>query len=149
MFKIILFMHGNLASEFIRASSLVFGEQKDMEAYGLELGCDVDGLRRGIRKSIMDSTARGQGVLILTDLMNGTPFNSMMQLEEECEFRHFTGINFPLLLEVLNRRMSQNLESAIEGLDEVGRRGVYDCQAFLNQIALSNPGVEMKGEGVQ
>ena len=36
MFKIILFMHGKLAEEFIRASALVFGEQKEMEAYGLE-----------------------------------------------------------------------------------------------------------------
>lgn len=31
MFKIILFMHGRLAEEFIRASALVFGEQKEME----------------------------------------------------------------------------------------------------------------------
>ena len=129
MFKIILFMHGNLASEFIRASSLVFGEQKDMEAYGLELGCDVDGLRERIRTSIVDSADRGQEVLVLTDLMNGTPFNSMMQLEEECSFRHFTGVNFPLLL-------SQDLASAIVGLDEVARRSIYDCDAFLSQIAL-------------
>ena len=136
MFKIILFMHGNLASEFIRASSLVFGEQKDMEAYGLELGCDVDGLRERIRTSIVDSADRGQEVLVLTDLMNGTPFNSMMQLEEECSFRHFTGVNFPLLLEVLNRRMSQDLASAIVGLDEVARRSIYDCDVFLSQIAL-------------
>ena len=136
MFKIILFMHGNLASEFIRASSLVFGEQKDMEAYGLELGCDVDGLRERIRTSIVDSADRGQEVLVLTDLMNGTPFNPMMQLEEECSFRHFTGVNFPLLLEVLNRRMSQDLASAIVGLDEVARRSIYDCDAFLSQIAL-------------
>ena len=136
MFKIILFMHGNLASEFIRTSSLVFGEQKDMEAYGLELGCDVDGLRERIRTSIVDSADRGQEVLVLTDLMNGTPFNSMMQLEEECSFRHFTGVNFPLLLEVLNRRMSQDLASAIVGLDEVARRSIYDCDAFLSQIAL-------------
>lgn len=136
MFKIILFMHGNLASEFIRASTLVFGEQKDMEAYGLELGCDVDGLRERIRTSIVDSANRGQEVLVLTDLMNGTPFNSMMQLEEGGSFRHFTGVNFPLLLEVLNRRMSQDLASAIVGLDQVARASIYDCDAFLSQIAL-------------
>ena len=136
MFKIILFMHGNLASEFIRASSLVFGEQQNMEAYGLELGCDVDGLRERIRRSIVDSAKKAQEVLILTDLMNGTPFNSIMQLEEECVFRHFTGINFPLLLEVLNRRMSLNLASAIEGLDEVARKSIYDCDVFLSQIEL-------------
>lgn len=136
MFKIILFMHGNLGRELIRASSMVFGEQKELEAYGLELGCDVEGLRRGIRKSIMDSAARGQGVLVLTDLMNGTPFNSMMELKEGCEFLHFTGINFPLLLEVLNRRMSQNLETAMVGIEEMARASIYDCEAFLNQIPL-------------
>ena len=38
-------VYAGIAEEFIRASALVFGEQKEMEAYGLELGCDVDGNR--------------------------------------------------------------------------------------------------------
>ena len=44
-----------------------------MEAYGLELGCDVDGLRNRIKESVQQSQTRGQEVLVLTDLMNGTP----------------------------------------------------------------------------
>lgn len=136
MFKIILFMHGNLAAEYIRASAMVFGEQEEMEAYGLELGCDVDGLRARIRESILESRKKGQEVLVLTDLMNGTPFNSMMQLEGECPFRHFTGINFPLLLEVLNRRMSQDLAACAGGLEHVAKNSIYDCDVFLEQIAL-------------
>ena len=91
-------MHGKLAEEFIRASALVFGEQKEMEAYGLELGCDVDGLRNRIKESVQQSQTRGQEVLVLTDLMNGTPFNTMMQLQ--------------------------------------GEGSIYDCDAFLQQIAL-------------
>lgn len=136
MFKIILFMHGSLAEAFIRASSLVFGEQKEMEAYGLELGCDVDGLRNRIKESILESGRKGQKVLVLTDLMNGTPFNSMMQLEGECSFSHFTGVNFPLLLEVLNRRMSNDLADATCGLDQIAKNSIYDCNVFLEQIAL-------------
>ncbi|SEU28285.1 PTS system, mannose-specific IIA component [Lacrimispora sphenoides] len=133
MFKIILFMHGNLAVEFIRASAMVFGEQKETVAYGLDLGCDVDELRNSIKNSILDSTSKGQEVLVLTDLMNGTPFNTMMQLGTECRFSHFTGINFPLLLEVLNRRMSQNMLSAINGLEEAAKNSVYNCDTFLSE----------------
>lgn len=136
MFKIILFMHGKLAEEFIRASALVFGEQKEMEAYSLELGCDVDGLRNRIKESVQQSQTRGQEVLVLTDLMNGTPFNTMMQLQGECAFSHFTGVNFPLLLEVLNRRMSQDMAGAVKGLEDVAKGSIYDCDAFLQQIAL-------------
>lgn len=134
MFKIILFMHGSLGEAFIRASSLVFGSQGELEAYGLELGCDVDGLKCRIRESIRGSGAKGQEVLVLTDLMNGTPFNSMMELDGECRFKHFTGVNFPLFLEVLNRRITQDIEEAVKGLDEVARSSIYDCNAFLEQL---------------
>ena len=72
----------------------------------------------------------------LLHMTQPTLSRQLMQLEEECSFRHFTGVNFPLLLEVLSRRMSQDLASAIVGLDEVARRSIYDCDAFLSQIAL-------------
>lgn len=50
----------------------------------------MDGLRYRIKESILQSESRGQEVLVLTDLMNGTPFNTMMQLQGECGFSHFT-----------------------------------------------------------
>lgn len=78
MFKIILFIYGNLASELIRALSLMLREQKDVEAYGLELGYDVDGLRGRIRISIVGPVDWGWEVLVLTDLMNGTPLSPIM-----------------------------------------------------------------------
>ena len=136
MFKIILFMQGSLAIECARAATLVFGEQDEVEAYPLELGCDVDVVRERIKKSILDSNEKGQEVLALTDLMNGTPFNTMMQLSGDCRFRHFTGTNFPLLLEVLNRRMSQDMDAAVSGLAEAAKNGIYDCDTFLEQIKL-------------
>lgn len=96
----------------------------------------MDGLRYRIKESILQSESRGQEVLVLTDLMNGTPFNTMMQLQGECGFSHFTGVNFPLLLEVLNRRMSQDMAGAVKGLEDVAKGSIYDCDAFLQQIAL-------------
>lgn len=135
MFKIILFMHGRLAAEFIRASAMVFGEQPEMESYGLELGCNIEELSGRIRASILKSAAQGQEVLVLTDLMNGTPFNTMMQFAGEYSFRHFTGINFPLFLEVLNRRMTQELAAAVNGLEKAAKNSIYDCDAFLEQMA--------------
>lgn len=135
MFKIILFMHGNLAAELIRASAMVFGEQDGLEAYGLELGCDVDQIREDIKMSLLNAAGSGQDVLVLTDLMNGTPFNTMMQLERDCSFSHFTGINFPLLLEVLNRRMSQPLAEAIRDLETAAKDSICNCDKFLEEVA--------------
>lgn len=45
-------------------------------------------------------------------------------------------MNFPLLLEVLNRRMSQDMAGAVKGLEDVAKGSIYDCDAFLQQIAL-------------
>ena len=71
----------------------------------MEPGCNLEEMRNGVEQSIRRSNDSGQEVLVLTDLMYGTPFNTMIQLEEECSFTHITGTNLPLLIEAINRRL--------------------------------------------
>ena len=99
MYKIIVFTHGSLAESLVRTSRLILGNQPDIETYCVEPGCNLEEMRNGVEQSIRRSNDAGQEVLVLTDLMYGTPFNTMIQLEEECSFTHITGTNLPLLIE--------------------------------------------------
>ena len=95
MYKIIVFTHGSLAESLVRTSRLILGNQPDIETYCVEPGCNLEEMRNGVEQSIRRSNDSGQEVLVLTDLMYGTPFNTMIQLEEECSFTHITGTNLP------------------------------------------------------
>ena len=68
---------------------------------------------------------------MLTDLMYGTPFNTMIQLEEKCSFTHITGTNLPLLIEAINRRLLDGNSRSFAGLVETAKEGIVDSHVLL------------------
>lgn len=97
----------------------------------MEPGCNLEEMKNGVEQSIRRSNASGQEVLVLTDLMYGTPFNTMIQLEEECSFTHITGTNLPLLIEAINRRLMDGSSGSFGGLADIAREGIVDSHVLL------------------
>ena len=87
---------------------MIAGEQEDLEAFGLEPEESVDTLREKIRESI-EQTSEGEEVLILTDLFYGSPFNTVISLMSEYDLYHVTGINLPLMMEVVMGRTRERV----------------------------------------
>ena len=131
MYKIIVFTHGSLAESLVRTSRLILGSQPDIETYCVEPGCNLEEMKNGVEQSIRRSNDSGQEVLGLTDLMYGTPFNTMIQLEEECSFTHITGTNLPLLIEAINRRLMDGSRGSFGGLADIAREGIVDSHVLL------------------
>lgn len=131
MFKIILFTHGGLAAGMLDTSRLIMGEQEAVESYSVEEGCNIEELKEIVKSSIKSSAKNNEEVLVLTDLMFGTPFNITVQLQDECSFSHITGVNLPLLLEALNRRTDSDLKTAMDGLLDTARQCMRDCSLLL------------------
>jgi mannose/fructose-specific phosphotransferase system component IIA len=152
LYKIIVFTHGFLAESLVHAAQMILGDQPDLEPYAIQPGDDPDALLEAIRVSIVSSNRRGQGVLVLTDMMFGTPFNTMVRLDGQCVFTHITGTNLPLLLEAVNRRGRAQMAGVGEcpasnssgqttpggsvmfsGLPETGRQGIHDSRALTGR----------------
>jgi len=49
------------------------------------------------------------GVLVLVDLMSGTPFNTVMSIADERQIYGIAGMNLPLLIETALMRGSSSL----------------------------------------
>ena len=98
--KVIVVSHGSYARGLVDTAQMIAGEQEDLEAFGLEPEESVDTLREKIRESI-EQTSEGEEVLILTDLFYGSPFNTVISLMSEYDLYHVTGINLPLMMEVV------------------------------------------------
>lgn len=98
--KVIVVSHGSYARGLVDTAQMIAGEQEGLEAFGLEPEESVDTLREKIRESI-EQTSEGEEVLILTDLFYGSPFNTVISLMSEYDLYHVTGINLPLMMEVV------------------------------------------------
>lgn len=131
MYKIIVFTHGTLAHGLVETSRLIMGNQPDIETYCVEPGCNLEELKASVLRSIRYSNSADQEVLVLTDLMYGTPFNIMIQLEESCVFTHITGTNLPLLIDAVNQRLLYGSGKGFGGLVDTAREGIADSHILL------------------
>ena len=105
MIDIIIVTHGEYGKAMLASSELIMGEQENVQAFGFYLGESVEHLR--------DSILQGSEILILTDMRSGSPFNVTASLMKDHTFEHLTGINLPILLEILCSRTQMELKMMI------------------------------------
>lgn len=80
------------------------GQQERLVAVPLTIEATLDDYRRALDEAVV-MVDQGDGVLIMTDLFGGSPCNVAAHLLD----RHVevvTGVNLPMLLEVLGNRQS-------------------------------------------
>lgn len=130
MFDVILISHGPLARALLESAEFICGEQTRVKTYGLYLGEMVDEFRDTVYEGIKESLSRGE-VLVLTDIQAGSPFNVTCAAMESLRFHHLTGMNLPLVIEVLTDRLDLPLERVVLNAMELGRGSIVDVNAFL------------------
>ena len=101
--KVIVVSHGSYAKGLVDTAQMIVGDQEDLVSFGLEPEDSVETLKDKIRENI-EQTPEGEEILILTDLFYGSPFNTVVALMSEYDLYHITGINLPLMIEVIMGR---------------------------------------------
>lgn len=134
MYKIIVFTHGTLSKGLLNTSTLIMGEQPDIEAFSVELGCDLLGLKECVMNSLKKAEEEQKEVLVLTDLLYGTPFNTMVELQKNCKFHHIAGVNLPMLLEAVNCRDEGSLAEVIGNIMDAAKEGIVDVQKLFGDL---------------
>ncbi|KAA9220714.1 MULTISPECIES: PTS sugar transporter subunit IIA [Aerococcus] len=118
---LLLISHGDLAHAAIKSAELIVGSQENYETVGVDVIDDV----QEIKHEIIDKVKQldiSKGLIILTDIIGGTPINLASQLLDREDTVVVSGLNLPMLLDILIRRES-NLESIILDLPEVYQKG--------------------------
>ncbi len=97
MVGVLILTHGRLAPELLSAARVISGNLESFEALALEWS---DGFEEAHRK-VTDVLARldnGQGTLIFTDILGGTPFNVAMAFREPGRIEVVAGVNLPMVV---------------------------------------------------
>ena len=122
MVGILLLTHAPLGQAFIAAATHVFrGVPVQTEAIDVIADQDPDEIRKLAHEAITRIND-GSGVLVITDVMGGTPSNCTLQLCVPGEVEVIAGISLPMLLRAITYRHN-TLDVAVEMALSGGQNG--------------------------
>lgn len=120
---IVIVTHGGTGAALVEEASFVLGETlDDVISIAVNQAPDLQDALAQIRLSI-ESSDKGDGVIVLTDLMGASPANLVADTLEDNHAFMVTGVNLSMLIRVCNYR-DQNLEQVVRKAVEGGKRAV-------------------------
>lgn len=134
MVAVLLVTHGDLAKALLNSLSLIIGEVPLIECHGLYHGDNVEEFKEKVGKSItrLNDASEGDGVFVVTDLFGGSPSNVVARcfydlgksIKSEC----VTGVNLPMLLELVTQKEGKSLTELKQMCLEVGPTSIVDLK---------------------
>ena len=124
MVGIAVISHGQLCEGIMNSVEMVAGNAEQLGILSLKPGMSPDIYREDPKKMI-ETLDTGDGVLVLADLLGGTPFNSSAMLSENMKIQIVTGMNMPMLVSlVLERAEEDTLDDLAQRAVEEGKNGI-------------------------
>lgn len=130
MVAVIVAAHGRLAEGLVASSAMIAGPQEDLVSVTFEQSEGPDDLLAKYAAAVEGSPS-GQ-YLFLVDLLGGSPYNAAARFAAERDDADVvTGVNLPMLIEVLGRRM---VGADLAELVEVARTAGATSVKVLSEI---------------
>jgi len=130
MVGILIVSHGRLAEALISSIQFLVGNLQKIRGVSIwpkDKGKEVkDRIRNGI-KEVND----GDGVVILTDVLGGTPTNLSLSFLENEKVEVVTGVNMPMLLTLSSYRKGRSLREIGKLVKKSGRRSITLAKEVL------------------
>jgi mannose PTS system EIIA component len=131
MVGIIIVSHGRLAEALIASVQDLIGNLKKIRAICVWPRENEKEIKERIQKQ-MAEIDDGDGVLILTDILGGTPTNLTLPLVEEDKVEVVTGVNVPMLVTVSSYWKGRSLKEIAALVKKSGRRSIVMAKKVLS-----------------
>lgn len=124
MIAVIIGTHGMFSEEILKSAEMIFGEQENVGSVTFKPGEGVENLMEKYNELINDLDCT-DGILFMVDLFGGSPFNaaSILAMKNE-NVEIVTGVNLPMILEVLGSRDFSTLPELLTIAENSGKDAV-------------------------
>jgi PTS system mannose-specific IIA component len=131
MVGVVVASHGKLAEELVRTAEGVVGPLASVESVAVS-AAEPDS--RGRISVAIAKVDEGQGVLLLTDLLGGSPTQLCLSFLADRKVEVVTGVNLPMVLKAISLR-SGNLPIAemASQLAEAARKSIGHASLDLRK----------------
>jgi PTS system mannose-specific IIA component len=132
MIGLVLATHGSLGDALIQSMNVILGEQEQVEPLSLQVEDDIEEANRRLREAV-DNADSGDGVLILTDMLGGTPSNLSLALLSQPGIEVVSGVNLPMLLKATQTRQQSGLRETASKVKEHARSSIIMASEVLEE----------------
>jgi mannose PTS system EIIA component len=122
---VVVMTHGHLAEGLLDSAAMICGQVDHARTVAFEPGMSPEDLERIVEEHL--SNAGDDQVLFLTDLPGGTPARVAATLAAHGRAEVVTGVNLPMLIEVLLAAKHRDVLALTELAVQRGREGVVDA----------------------
>ena len=97
---------------------------------------DIRDMLAKVEEKLKEALAGGEAI-VMTDIPNGTPFNCVSRLMEHYRFRHLTGMNLPMVVDVVSQLGEDaSAEQLCEGTLKPSREAMIDVNAWMKELGI-------------
>jgi mannose PTS system EIIA component len=125
MINILVVTHGHMGEELLKCAEGIIGKQTGVKVLGLECDEGPAALEERLKKAMEESPSE-VGILVLTDMLGGTPCNVGMKAFRDprihCDV--VTGVNLPMLISALTNRHYMPLDQLAQKLVDDAPRNI-------------------------
>ncbi len=130
-YRIILASHGELSKGMLNTVQMLLGQQENIIAYCLYPEEDVNGFAAKLRKEVEEYGA--ENIIFMTELLHGSPFNSVVGLTRDYHLHHISGTNLATLMGAIMERDDEDAtaDSICEAAMEASENSIADVLKLL------------------
>ena len=132
MVGILIISHGMLAEALISSVQSLVGNLQRVRGVSIWPKDNEEEIKDRIRKSVAELND-GNGVMILTDILGGTPTNLSLPFLEDEKVEVVTGVNMPMLLTLSSYRNGRSLKEIGTLAKKSGRQSIILAKEVLNR----------------
>jgi len=132
MIGILIVTHKELAEALMNVWDLILGRQEGIVPVSLDPNAPPEVSRQQIQRGL-SQVNNGNGVIILTDMLGGTPSNLTLSFLQEGKVEVVTGVNLPMLMKLAHIRDQDNLQEVALALKQSGQKGITVASEVLHQ----------------
>jgi PTS system mannose-specific IIA component len=132
MIGILIVTHQELAEAFTSVWDLILGRQEGIVAISLDPSAPPEVSRQQIQQGLLQVN-NGNGVVILTDMLGGTPSNLTLSFLQEGKVEVITGVNLPMLMKLAQLREQDDLREVALALQQSGQKGITVASEVLHK----------------
>jgi PTS system mannose-specific IIA component len=131
MIGVVLATHGELGRALIGAMEMIVGAQPLVAALSLQVSDRIEDATSRLQEAL-DGADEGDGVLVLTDMLGGTPSNLCLALiGGPRPVEVVSGVSLPMLLKAAQVRRESDLRETAAQVKKVGRGAIIVASEVL------------------
>ena len=129
MIKLVVVAHGHFATGAASALELIVGKQENVAVIDFSEGMSAQTVKEKIAVELVDQSE----VLVLSDLLGGTPFKVSTELMTAFngKMNVLSGLNLAMLIEAVFAREMLAFDDLVDKLVNTAKEGVVNAQALF------------------